>query len=306
MRILVTGREGQLGWELTESLGEIGSVVAVGKKEMDLSDAAMVEKVLEVVRPDLIVNAGAYTAVDRAETERSIAYAVNAEAPAIMARYAARNGALMIHFSTDYVFDGNAGRPYVESDAAAPLMEYGRSKLAGEQEIQRSGAAALILRTSWVYSYRRTNFVSKMIELFRQRSEVSVVDDQIGSPTYAPHLAYAVAGLVARMSSDQLRNAIGPGHGGLLHLAARGETSWFGFASAILAQVRSVAPDGGWKVERLVPIASLQYPSPAQRPADSRLDCSLAARLLSMSLPQWHHGLDLCVRRVLDNEGLAR
>jgi dTDP-4-dehydrorhamnose reductase len=298
MRILVTGRDGQLGAELVQSLGPIGTVTAVGKRELNLADLQRLDLTLQDVRPDVVVNAAAYTNVEKAESEFALATAVNAEAPELMARYAARHSAVLVHFSTDYVFDGLAGRPYVESDLARPLMAYGRTKLDGERRIKRTGAACLVFRTSWLYSYQCTNFVTKMVELFQRRDEVTVVDDQRGTPTYAPHLAHAVTGLLARFLHDGLRGLRSARASGLFHLAGQGEATWFDVASETLSLLRASSIGHRLQLRELRRIRSVDYPSAVQRPPDSRLDCSAAARQLGSVLPSWREGLRDCVQRI--------
>ena len=279
-RILLTGAAGQLGRELASALTGCGDVFACDRAALDLADRASIERVVRAARPDFIVNAGAYTAVDRAESERDLAFAINAEAPAILAAEAARTGATLIHYSTDYVFDGTRTTPYFEDDAPNPVNAYGASKLAGELAIARSGAAALTLRTSWVYGRSGQNFLLTMQRLATQRDEIRVVADQHGVPNWARALAGATAALVRRGNSELARNA------GVYHLSARGATTWYEFARAILAGA----------AVRVVPIATSEYPTPARRPAYGVLDASRFARTFGIVLPEWKQMLTDCLR----------
>lgn len=289
MNILLTGRNGQLGWELQRTLLPVGRVVAVGHAELDLADAAAAGRTLDAVRPDIIVNAAAYTAVDKAESEPDLAHAVNAAAPALLAQWAARNGALLIHYSTDYVFDGAKSAPYVETDPTNPLGAYGRSKRAGEEAVLNSGGDHLIFRTSWVYAARGANFLRTILRLAAEREELRVVNDQIGAPTWARLIAEATA-LALRQALAERRH--GRFKSGLFHLAAAGETSWHGFASAI------VAGRGGLRVKTVTPIATADYPLPAARPANSRLDTGAFRARFGLALPDWRDCLKLCLEEL--------
>lgn len=282
MKILLTGAAGQVGYELERSLQGLGQVFAADRARMDLADLARVRSVIRELRPDVIVNAAAYTAVDRAETEQRLALAVNAHAPAVMAEEARASGAALVHFSTNYVFDGTSTRPYVETDPTAPVNAYGRAKLEGELAIAASGARHLVLRTGWVFGLRGNNFLQTMLRLCRERAEVAVVDDQRGSPTWSRTIADATALVLARSQSDGWWEQ----HGGIYHLTSRGETSWHGFTRAIIE-------NAGLNC-RVIPIKSSEYRAVAARPANGVLNCDkLAARLCS--LPDWRHALDLCM-----------
>jgi dTDP-4-dehydrorhamnose reductase len=285
VKILLMGGRGQVGYELERCLQGLGEVVAPGRDRLDLSQLAQVREVVRAVRPGLIVNAAAYTAVDRAETEPALAHLVNAEAPGVLAEEARRLGIAIVHFSTDYVFDGSKAGPYVESDVPAPLNVYGRTKLLGEQAIAAAGAAHLVLRTSWVYGMRGHNFLLTMLRLARERGELRVVSDQHGAPTWSRTVAQATA--------DILAQAKGGGmdwweqHGGLYHLACRGQTTWHGFAEAIMQASANPVP--------VIPISSADYPTPARRPPNSTLDASrLADRFCR--LPEWRETLALCLQ----------
>ncbi|AXK38041.1 dTDP-4-dehydrorhamnose reductase [Crenobacter cavernae] len=284
MKVLLTGGSGQLGRALRTTLAELGDVVAPPRVEFDLGQALSLTGKLDALAPDLIVNAAAYTAVDAAETDVAAARAVNADAIAELARWAAAHDVPLVHYSTDYVFDGALCRPYRESDTPAPLNVYGATKLAGEQAVLGSGARALLLRTSWVYGPNDGNFLATMLRLMAERSELSVVADQVGAPTDT--------GLIARASVAALRQCLESGAGwGLYHLNAAGETSWYGYAAEIARQ----APSRGFALQcvpdAIRPIASRDWPASARRPANSRLDCSLFTSTFGLTLPDWRQRL---------------
>lgn len=289
MNILVTGRYGQVGWELQRTLLPLGRIVAVDQQDLDLADPAAIRRMLDALRPDVIVNPAAYTAVDKAESEPGLAHAVNAEAPALLAQWAARQGALMIHYSTDYVFDGAKAAPYVETDPAGPLGVYGRSKRAGEEAVLASGADHLIFRTSWVYGARGANFLRTILRLAAEREELRIVADQIGAPTWSRLLAEATS-LAVRQALAERRH--GRFKSGLFHLACAGETSWHGFASAI------VEGRQGLRVKAVTPITTADYPTPAQRPANSRLDTAAFRARFGLALPDWRDCLKLCLEEL--------
>jgi len=289
-KILLTGATGQVGWELRRSLACLGEVIAPDRGRMDLADAASVRRAVQALGPDLIVNPAAYTAVDRAESEPELARAINAVAPGVLAEEAARLGAVLVHYSTDYVFDGSKAGPYVEEDAPNPLNVYGQTKLAGEEAVRASGAAHLIFRTSWVYGLRGANFLLTMQRLMRERPELKIVDDQIGAPTWSRLIAEATAQVLARVFSPPA--ARGPRlaePGGTYHLSCAGETSWYGFAAAIAELGKLEA------VPRLTPIPSSGYPTPARRPANSRLNNDRLEAAFGLRLPDWREALQLCL-----------
>lgn len=293
-KILLTGKNGQVGWELQRALASLGHVIAVGHREMDLADPDSIRKTLRDVRPGLIVNAAAYTAVDKAESEPDLAMAVNGVAPGIMAEEARRLDAAIIHYSTDYVFDGANGRPYAEDDAPNPLNVYGRTKLAGEQAIQAAGAPHLILRTSWVYGARGRNFLLTVLRLARERSELKIVDDQIGAPTWARLLAEVTSQIVAQDASPLCRQAIPISDvSGIYHAVPAGSTSWHGFAARIL---ENGAGHAGQKPPRLVPIPTSDYPLPAVRPRNSCLSNEKLTRVFGLAFPSWEDSLALCLQ----------
>lgn len=278
--ILLTGARGQLGAALAVALVPHGEVVATDRSTLDLADASAVADAVRRVRPALIVNAGAYTNVDQAEREPGIADAVNGVAPGVLAEEARALGAVLIHYSTDYVFDGASRVPYVEDDPVAPLSAYGRSKVAGERAIRESGATALILRTSWVYGLSGRNFLLTMRRLASERPEIRVVDDQAGTPNWSRELARATARIVA--------NGLPwlAGRAGVYHLSARGSTTWYGFARAILADRPAV---------RVVPITTAEYPTPARRPAWGVLSTGRFERTFGFALPEWQATLAECL-----------
>jgi len=278
LKILLTGRTGQVGGELERRLAALGQVVAPERAALDLGRPNLVSAVVRSVQPELIVNAGAYTAVDRAEGEAAACFAANAESVAVLAQEAARSGALLVNYSTDYVFDGAKGSPYFETDPTAPINTYGRSKLAGEQAIARSGCRYLILRTSWVYAMRGRNFVLTMLRLARERPELRVVDDQVGAPTWARDIAAAT--MVALDRPEPVE--------GLFHLSAGGATTWFEFAQRILALAGSSTP--------VVPIRTAEYPTPAERPAYSVLDSSRFRQASGFCIGPWDQRLAACLR----------
>lgn len=290
MRILLTGANGQVGWELRRTLSTLGQVVAVDSRAMNLADPDAIRRVLAEVQPRIIVNPAAYTAVDKAESEPDLARTVNAEAPGILAEVAAKSGALLVHYSTDYVFDGGGDAPWKEDDPTGPLNVYGATKLAGEQAIAASGCRHLIFRTSWVYGARGANFLLTMRRLIRERPELKIVDDQMGAPTWCRSLAEATAQALAQLASPA-RGADKPEPWGVYHMTNGGETSWHGFAQAILDL------EGLETSSRLVPIPSSGYPTPARRPLNSRLDNGKLARVFGLRLPDWRDALKLCLDR---------
>jgi dTDP-4-dehydrorhamnose reductase len=291
MKILLTGCAGQLGRELKRSLACLGEVVACDHEQLDLATPETLRTAVRAIAPTAIVNAAAYTAVDKAEAEPGVADAINAVAPGILAEEAKRLGALLIHYSTDYVFDGTKPAAYTEDDMPAPLSAYGRSKLGGEQAIAAAGGRHLIFRASWVYGLHGANFMKTMLRLGRRscetgdelRAPLRVVGDQVGAPTWTRHLADVTAMILARKEAPD----------GLYHLAAAGETSWHGYAEAIFAEaLRAGLMEKTPVVHR---IASADYPLPAARPANSRLDCSRFRNDFGLALPDWRTGLFDCL-----------
>ncbi|MCB1915094.1 MAG: dTDP-4-dehydrorhamnose reductase [Rhodocyclaceae bacterium] len=291
MKILLLGANGQVGWELQRALAPLGEVLAFDRAGVDLADTDALAHAVRALAPQAIVNAAAYTAVDRAEAEPELAKAVNAEAPARLAELARAVDAWLLHYSTDYVFDGGGQRPWREGDPAAPLNEYGRSKLAGEIAIRDSGCRHLILRTSWVYSARGGNFIRSMLRLGAQRPRLGVVDDQVGAPTGAELIADTSAHLLRflRQQSEA---------GGTYHLAAAGETSWRDYACHVFDLARACGAE--LVVEEVAGISTAEYPAAAPRPRNSRLDCSLLQETFGLAMPPWQDGVARVLREILN------
>ena len=293
LRILVTGATGQVGWQLQRTLAPLGEVVARTRSQLDLSNPDATAKYVRELAPNIVVNAAAYTAVDKAESEHDLAQAVNAVTPGRIAEELARTGGLLVHYSTDYVFDGSKAGPYVEDDPTGPLNVYGETKLLGEQEIAASGCPYIILRTSWVYDTRGKNFLRTVLRLAHEREELRMVDDQHGAPTWARAIAEATAQIVARSSEHPDQS--GWGHNGLFHLTAGGTTTWAGFAEQILSEYESLAAwpaDTGefgspLMAERVIPITSDQYKTPARRPRNSVLSNEKLLSVFDLKLPDW-------------------
>jgi dTDP-4-dehydrorhamnose reductase len=279
--ILLTGKDGQVGWELQRTLAPLGKVIALDRQALDLANADAIRAAIRDTHPDIIVNAAAYTAVDQAEKESAAAMAINGIAPGILAEEARRSGAWLVHYSTDYVFDGTKNAAYGEGDATNPLNAYGRSKLAGEQAIQAVGGSYTIFRTSWVYGLRGKNFLRTILRLAQEKEELRIVADQIGAPTWSRMIAEATSAILARENQVQ----------GLFHLTSSGETSWHGFTQAILELTRELHP----RDPVLSAIPGSEYPLPAARPNNSRLSCKLLARETAIQLPDWHAALTLCL-----------
>lgn len=289
MTILVTGGTGQVGFELQRQLALLGTVLAPSRQELDLASPQAVAHWLEQHRPGLIVNAAAYTAVDKAEEEPELARRLNAELPAQLAEYSAARGQWLVHYSSDYVYPGSGRAPWQEQDATGPLSVYGQTKLEGDQAVQQSGCKHLIFRTSWVYSARGHNFMKTMLRLGRERDALKVVSDQIGAPTPAR--------LIAQVTALALQCQLEPG---VYHLSPRGETSWHGFACEIFNQAGAageglaICPDG------VAAIPTAEYPTPAQRPLNSRLSLNKLENALGIQLPNWQQQLALTLAEHLD------
>jgi dTDP-4-dehydrorhamnose reductase len=290
-RILLTGANGQLGWELRRTLSCLGEVVALDSRAMNLADADSVRQKVREIAPHIIVNPAAYTAVDKAESESERAHAVNAAAPGILAEEACTTGALLMHYSTDYVFNGSGSTPRGEDDACDPLNVYGATKLAGERAIQATGCRHLIFRTSWVYGARGSNFLLTMRRLMRERSELKIVADQIGAPTWCRDLAEATAQVLSQISSP-IHDTDQGAFWGVYHMTNAGETSWHGFAQAIQALDAS---DEVQAPARLLPIPSSDYPTPAKRPLNSRLNNDRLEQKFGLRLQDWRAALALCL-----------
>ncbi len=285
MSILLLGKDGQVGWQLQRSLAPQGDLVACGRAECDLEDLSALRELVRQVKPDVIVNATAYTAVDKAESEEALAMRINGEAPGVLAEEARRLGASLVHYSTDYVFDGEKEAAYLESDAVNPQGAYGRSKLAGEQAIQQVGADALIFRTSWVFGARGGNFVKTILRLAKEKESLNVVADQVGAPTPAALIATVTGNVLSVLRHKPEMHGQGAR---LYHLTAANPLSWHGFAQCIVRQAEETA---GFEL-RLTPeairaIPSSDYPTPAKRPANSRLDCSRLEQEFGLQMPDW-------------------
>ena len=287
MRILLTGGSGQVGGALRVPLSAMGTVVSLDRSQLDLSLPDSIPRVLSKVAPDLIVNPAAYTAVDRAEDEVEIAYRVNAAAPGKIAAWASTRDIPLIHFSTDYAFDGSGQRPWREQDPTGPLSVYGASKLAGEVAIREAQGPHLIVRTSWVYAAEGTNFLNTIIGLSRERSELRIVADQIGAPTPARVIARIVTTILGQCRSDM--RARFAHAGGVINVATSGETSWHGFATAIVDRLR--ARGNRLQIASIVPVRTQDYPSRARRPHNSRLDLSRLSRQFGIVPPAWEDAL---------------
>jgi dTDP-4-dehydrorhamnose reductase len=289
-RILLTGANGQVGWELQRTLSSLGEVVALDSKAMNLADAAAVRHKVREIAPHVIVNPAAYTAVDKAESEAELAHAVNAAAPGVLAEEADRLGALLVHYSTDYVFNGSGSTPWREDDACDPLNVYGATKLAGERAIQATNCRHLIFRTSWVYGARGSNFLLTMRRLMRERPELKIVADQIGAPTWCRDLAEATAQVLSQINSPASGFGQAPPWG-VYHMTNAGETSWHGFAEAIQA----LGAHDGTHAACLLGIPSSDYPTPAKRPLNSRLNNDRLEQVFGVRLQDWRAALALCV-----------
>lgn len=288
-KILLLGKDGQVGWELQRALAPLGELTVLNRKECDLANAVQIQETLERYEPEVIVNAAAYTAVDKAEVDVETARRINVDAVAALALYAREMGALLVHYSTDYVFDGTKADAYVEDDATNPLSIYGKTKLEGEEKIRSALCRHLIFRTSWVYGARGGNFARTILRLAQARDALNVIDDQIGAPTSAE--------LIADVTSHALRDVLsGRAPGGTYHLAASGTTSWYGYARLVTERARQLGLPLKLEAMNLKPIPASEYPLPAQRPTNSRLNTQLLERSFALKLPEWQHG----VVRVLD------
>ncbi len=288
MKILLFGKNGQVGWELQRSLAPLGQLITLGSGDTgycgNLADLSGIQQTIRNLAPDIIVNAAAYTAVDKAETESLLAHRLNAEAPGVMAQEAKRSNALLIHYSTDYVFDGTGDQAYIETDQPGPLNVYGHSKLAGEQAIIDSGCLHLIFRTSWVYATYGSNFIKTILRLTSQKNDLTIVSDQIGSPTGAELIADVTAHVLHRFKEH-------PECSGIYHLAARQYTSWYEYAQFIRTCTQSIHPTDTVASCKISPISSKEFRLPAQRPLNSRLNTSKIEKNFDLTLPSWQSGV---------------
>jgi dTDP-4-dehydrorhamnose reductase len=293
MKILLLGKNGQVGWELQRSLAPLGEVLALDRNSTshcgDLSNLEGLAETVRVFRPQVVVNAAAYTAVDKAESDTSTAHLVNALAPEVLSRACAALDALLVHYSTDYVFDGSGQTPWLETDATGPLNVYGHSKLAGEQGIAKQGAKHVIFRTSWVYGTEGGNFAKTMLRLAQERDKMAVINDQFGAPTGAALLADITA-----MCLQQPQALYG-----IYHLAAAGETTWHAYAEYVLQTAKRLKPEMAYKVKEVAAVPTSEFPTPAQRPLNSRLNCSKLQNDLQCQLPEWQKGVDSMLSKIL-------
>jgi dTDP-4-dehydrorhamnose reductase len=296
MKILLTGCQGQVGWELSRSLLPMGELICTTRSQADFTNLIELRYLVQHHCPDVIVNAAAYTAVDKAEQESGRAFQINAEAPLVLAEEAKKVGALFIHFSTDYVFDGTKASLYNEDDGPHPMNVYGQSKLAGEQAIQTLTGDYLILRTSWVYAARGHNFLKTILRLASEREELAIVSDQIGAPTWARLIAETTAHVLRQ---SMLERQVYRFHSSIYHLTCAGSTSWYGFSNKIIELARQRGkPD--IKNRIIKPILTADYPLPAKRPANSRLSVDRLERRFGLRMPDWETALELCIEELID------
>jgi len=281
-KILIFGRAGQVGWELREKLARLGQVTSVGTPEVDFAKPESIRAAVRAAKPTVIVNAAAFTAVDKAESTPELAWAINAVAPGVIAEEAKKLGSLLVHYSTDYVYDGSKSGPWVETDAPNPLNVYGKTKLAGDDAIAAVSGDYLILRTSWVYGARGSNFLLTVLRLAKERSELRIVDDQTGSPTSSVSIAQATAQVLAQVLAPEGDGLAG--RSGVYHLTNSGATTWFGFAKAFLSR-QTACP-------KLTPISTTEYPLPARRPMNSVLSCEKLAETFGVRTPSWEQALE--------------
>lgn len=296
MKILLFGKNGQVGWELQRSLAPLGELIGLDRHSSsycgDLSNLQGIAQTVHDLKPDVIVNAAAYTAVDKAESETELAQLINTKAPGVLAETAKACGAWLVHYSTDYVFDGSSDQPWHETDTVNPVSVYGQSKLAGEQAIQASACLNLIFRTSWVYAARGNNFAKTMLRLASEREQLSVINDQIGAPTGAELLADVTAHSI-RVALQ--RNDVS----GIYHLAAAGETSWYDYAKYVLAFARQSGVELKVSEQAILPIPTSSYPTPAERPQNSRLNTSKLKATFDLNLPNWQDGVERMLTEIL-------
>jgi dTDP-4-dehydrorhamnose reductase len=297
MKLLVTGANGQVGWELSRSLLRLGEVVALDRGQFDLSQPDGIASIVRSINPDIIVNAAAYTAVDKAEDEQQLAMTVNGTAVGILAEEARRADALLVHYSTDYVFDGTKLAPYLEDDPPCPISSYGRSKLAGETAIRQVGGVYLILRTSWVYAARRQNFLRTVLRLARERDELRIVADQIGTPTWARNIADATSRIIRQSVAQRTDGSF---VSGILHLTDAGSTTWHGFARVILDE--ALRQSLLQRVPKLHAISTEEYPTPAARPRNSQLAGDRLRERFGIVPPDWKDGVSVCLDELKKTE----
>ena len=293
-KILVTGNKGQVGFELMKTLAPLGKVIGVDIKECDLAQSAMIDALLDRVKPDIIVNPAAYTAVDKAESEPTVAHAINAQAPKTLARQASRRNIPIIHFSTDYIFDGTKEEAYVEEDPANPKSVYGKTKWLGEEAVRSNAAKHVILRTSWVFGAHGVNFLKTMLKLSQERDKMSIVSDQFGAPTSARMLAEVTAEIVKQLLQEFSYRKYGT-----YHLVADGETSWYGYAKYVVEQANALGMETKLTPANIKAIKTKDFPLPAPRPANSRLDTTKVKETFGISLPTWQSEVDRVLNELI-------
>ena len=304
MKILIVGKNGQISWELQRCMPSLGTVLCAGRPEIDFIDPDSLRQMVRVVRPDVLINAAAYTAVDQAESEPELAMKINGEAPGILAEEMKRIGGLMIHYSTDFVYDGSGTEPWVEESPTAPLNVYGAAKLAGDEAVAAAAGAHLILRTSWVYGARGRNFLRTVLRLAEAGKPLRVVDDQIGSPTWSRDIATATVLIIDRLSWTRPDVSVSPAEhlaerSGIYHITSAGFVSWCGFAAAILENWQRLGSRIK-AVPSLTPITTHDYPSPATRPRNSRLSNAKLKNTFGVLLPDWRHSLALVMQEIAE------
>ena len=298
MKILLLGKNGQVGWELQRSLAPLGELLALDRHSThycgDLSNPEQLAQAVLAYKPDFIVNAAAHTAVDKAESEPELARLINTDAPAALAKAAAQVGAWLVHYSTDYVFDGSGTHARQEGEGTDPLSVYGQTKLDGEKAIVASGCKYLIFRTSWVYAARGGNFAKTMLRLAQERERLTVINDQHGAPTGAELIADVTAHAMRRVQNTQNNS-----FSGVYHLVASGETTWHGYASHVIEQAKAFKPELGWKVADIAPVSTSAFPTPATRPLNSRLCTAKLQQAFGLVLPPWQQGVDRMLAEIL-------
>lgn len=298
MKILLFGKNGQVGSELSRSLLPLGELIALGRNDTDLENFTGLNDLLRTHKPDIIVNAAAYTAVDKAENNEVVAYKINAEAVGVMARYACESGILLVHYSTDYVFDGKKSGAYIEADATNPSSAYGRSKLAGEEAIVQSGCNALIFRTSWVFSAHGSNFIKTILRLARERESIEVVADQYGAPTSAELIADVTALAISGLSNKTLST-------GIYHLTAAGETTWYDLACYVVSRALANGVPLTLQAQQIHAVTTEEYPLPAKRPNNSRMNSAALSSALGLHLPNWNIHVDRVVDQLTRLDAFA-
>jgi dTDP-4-dehydrorhamnose reductase len=306
MKILLLGKNGQVGQALQRTLAPLGELVALDRNKGsdglcgDLGQPECLAATIRQLRPDLIVNAAAYTAVDKAESEAEQARLINAHAPEVLAREAEALGAWLIHYSTDYVFNGSGTEPWQETDATAPLNVYGQTKLEGELRVQAACTRHLIFRTSWVYAAHGSNFAKTMLKLTQERERLTVINDQWGAPTGAELIASVTAAAIQKVTEKVNQNANQDALAGIYHLVAAGETNWHAYASHVISQAKALRPDMPWAVQEIAPVPSTAFVTEAQRPHNSRLNTHKLQAAFGISLPNWQQGVDSMLAEVLE------